>query len=593
VELLEHALRQASSLPLVAVGSGGSLTAAHFAAYVHTEYTGQLALAATPLDIATSAMAMRPLGALILTASGKNPDIIGAFRNMVSREPRSLTIVTTSGQSPLARAASKYDFVNFVGLEIPSGKDGFLATNSLIATCLLLMRGYSAACNREDGIPLRFQNLLPGRDPDRFAEEIQKRCAPLWDHQSLVVLHGASTKAAAVDLESKFVEAALGDVQVADFRNFAHGRHHWLAKRGTESAVLAILCEDDREIGEKTLALLPRQIPIARVTLKQRGVHACLAALTYGLYVVGAAGQARGIDPGRPGVPAFGRRIYHLRGIATRPVPVRLPVTEIAAIERKSGLAVATLEAEGQLDFWREAYSEFVQRVRRASFRGIVVDYDGTLCDEVDRYRGLSPAIGRELNRLLREGTMVGVATGRGKSVRKALRERVAKSYWRRLVIGYYNGAEVSRLSNDDVPARSQSVVAELEPVVHSLQSDTFLAKIAQLEIRRHQIKVEPVASFSIDDIWDYLQQLLYATKASGARAVRSMHSIDIIPENVSKWAVVEHIVDTLRGRQRPNVLCIGDLGRWPGNDFTLLGGRFGLSVAQVSPDPSTCWNLA
>lgn len=40
-------------------------------------------------------------------------------------------------------------------------------------------------------------------------------------------------------------------------------------------------------------------------------------------------------------------------------------------------------------------------------------------------------------------------------------------------------------------------------------------------------------------------------------------------------------------------ILCIGDKGRWPGNDFDLLSEPFSLSVDEVSSDPVTCWNLA
>jgi hypothetical protein len=69
----------------------------------------------------------------------------------------------------------------------------------------------------------------------------------------------------AVDLESKFTEAALGNLQAADYRNFAHGRHHWLAKRGHESAVLALISEADRELAERTLNLIPREVPQARM----------------------------------------------------------------------------------------------------------------------------------------------------------------------------------------------------------------------------------------------------------------------------------------------------------------------------------------
>ena len=62
--------------------------------------------------------------------------------------------------------------------------------------------------------------------------------APIWTRPTTLVLHGPSTRIGAVDLESKFTEAALGHLQLADYRNFAHGRHNWLAKRGETSSVL-------------------------------------------------------------------------------------------------------------------------------------------------------------------------------------------------------------------------------------------------------------------------------------------------------------------------------------------------------------------
>src|SRR5207244_3270959 len=92
----------------------------------------------------------------------------------------------------------------------------------------------------------------------RAAAEIDRRCQVLWKRPTVIVLYGPETYPAAVDLESKFTEAALGSTQLADYRNFAHGRHHWLAKRGTDTGVLAIVTDGDRELAESTLTLLPR-----------------------------------------------------------------------------------------------------------------------------------------------------------------------------------------------------------------------------------------------------------------------------------------------------------------------------------------------
>jgi hypothetical protein len=54
---------------------------------------------------------------------------------------------------------------------------------------------------------------------------------------------------------------------------------------------------------------------------------------------------------------------------------------------------------------------------------------------------------------------------------------------------------------------------------------------------------------------------------------------------------VVERVAE-MAGGGRP-VLRIGDRGRWPGNDFSLLDSAHSLSADEVSPDPKGAWNLA
>ena len=83
----------------------------------------------------------------------------------------------------------------------------------------------------------------------------------------IVVLHGVSSKIGAIDLESKFSEAALGNLQVADYRNFAHGRHNWIYKRGKSSGILAFITPEDNALAKKTLAFNPQ---------KGSRLHACI-----------------------------------------------------------------------------------------------------------------------------------------------------------------------------------------------------------------------------------------------------------------------------------------------------------------------------
>ena len=198
-----------------------------------------------------------------------------------------------------------------------------------------------------------------------------------------MVLHGHVTQAAAIDLESKLTEAALGQVQLADYRNFAHGRHHWFAKHGESSAIISLASQEDLRVAEKTLSLLPKDIPVAKFEVGG-GVPGCLQAVALSIHITGLAGKARGIDPGRPSVPAFGRKLYHLNGAYRGKGPTRLPEREVAAIIRKAGIGIATLTAQGNLASWRESYSAFMDELRSAGFRAIVLDYDGTLCDAHD-----------------------------------------------------------------------------------------------------------------------------------------------------------------------------------------------------------------
>jgi fructoselysine-6-P-deglycase FrlB-like protein len=594
IDPLVTSLRAASSLPLIAVGSGGSFTTAEFAATLHREHAGVLASPHTPMEAVAAALDFRSMAVLVATAGGKNPDVLGAFQRLVVREPRRFLVLCMNGRSPLARLAARYRFVEFLEVDLPSGKDGFLATNSLLASVVLLTRAYAEAFGTPDRLPARLLDLLGTDALGNGVQLFDQYCQPLWQRDTLVVLHSPTTRPAAVDLESKFSEAALGNVRAADFRNFAHGRHHWLAKRPGESAVLAFVTDDDEGLASRTLAHVPADIPVLRLKIPFQGTTAGVAALAQSLFVVGSAGRARRIDPGSPGVPGFGRKIYHLRAFAgdRAPDPV-MPAEEVVAIERKSRRAVVMLARQGQIDSWRDAYAAFIRGFGKASFRGVVFDYDGTLCDEADRYKGLSPVVGRELTRLLRAGALLGIATGRGKSVRQALRERISRKHWGRVVVGYYNGGDIGVLHDDARPDGTEQVADALRPLAESLQRHTLLAQLAGFELRLPQIKVEPKTGSLAETVWRLLQQLVYGLAIPGVMAVRSTHSMDVLAPKVSKRGVLDRVAEML-GNEKPSaVLCVGDRGQWPGNDFSLLDGPYALSVDEVSEDPLTCWNLA
>ena len=249
---LRRAVRLAGLSPLRAIGSGGSLTAAHALTGFHQCLTGRLAAVATPLE-ALNEPVDRGVATWLISAGGRNVDILAATEGLILREPRQIGVLCGRPESPLVELCRAHPFVDLLLYSPPAGKDGFLATNSLLGFTTLLARAYAAEYGGEaewEDATRRLHALMNCSDGAFSGWETATKL--LWERPTTLVLHGSATRVGALDLESKFTEAAIGNLQVADYRNFAHGRHHWLAKRGDTSAVLAFVTEADQALADRT-----------------------------------------------------------------------------------------------------------------------------------------------------------------------------------------------------------------------------------------------------------------------------------------------------------------------------------------------------
>lgn len=432
IKPLRQAVRKAGLWPMRAIGSGGSLTGAHAIADLHRRYTGQLAAAGTPLDAVHEPLDTATTTWLV-SAGGNNVDIVAAAKALILREPRQCGVICANETSRLAKLCRQHPFVDLLLYSPPAGKDGFLATNSLLGFAVLLTRAYATEYGPGPAWEETVACLEPLLSDESDASTSWKMAtAPLWTRPTTLVLHGPSTRIGAIDLESKFTEAAIGHVQIADYRNFAHGRHHWLAKRGDSSSVLAFVTDTDRAIAERTLDLIPKNVMQAQIMFDGAPVATAIASLLATLRITGWAGRTRGIDPGRPGVPDFGRKLYRL-SLPSRTAAPRLPKLtprDRAAIDRKAAAAVGQATAHGELDRWRKALADFRDRLHGAHFGGIVLDYDGTVVDTRYRSDPVDPPMATALVRLAQAGTPIAFATGRGASIRRDLQRRIPRDFW-------------------------------------------------------------------------------------------------------------------------------------------------------------------
>ena len=589
VDPLVSAIVELRSIPLVAVGSGGSLVAAHFAATLHHEFARAPARAVTPWLITHQTNGIGGGAIMLISAGGSNSDVLGAFRHVLAAEPDRVIILCARINSPLAKLARRYNWVDLLEFELPCGKDGFLATNSLLAFGTLLVRAYEQSAKQRSRLPPSVDQFVTSRANgiEKTITGIGKRASRLWTRDHLLVLYGPETEAAAYDIESKFTEAALGAVQVADYRNFGHGRHHWLAKRGLISAVLALRTSQDLAIVRAMLRQIPESVPVVDLPIPGTGGVAGLAAIFQSIILAWHCARARGIDPGRPGVPSFGRRLYHLRAIAEPPKVVhQVPASIACAIRRKTAIPVDLLSAS-LLRGYLAGYRRFVARLRAARFDGLALEYDGTLCDGRNRKSGPCKDILNELTRITAHGTSVLIVTGRGKSVRDDLRRLLDIKVWAHVRIGYYNGAQIAELGDDRSPQRGE-IGIELKEAAARIAADPLLASFAVCECREAQISVQPTLPLSLENAYGIIMQALSPRLRSRLSIVRSGHSVDVLAPGVSKLCALETLSKSCN-----SILSIGDAGRWPGNDLDLLSRGITLSVKEVSSDPATCWNLA
>ena len=579
INSLSKALEAQIDKPLIAIGSGGSFSTATLAAQLHEWATGLVSRAATPLSFLEGPSLNAAV--LCLTASGRNHDICAAFKAASIAERGPVSALVMSERTPIHALAERFSRATAVSVCHGSFRDGFLAVATLVAASVILTRVYHELTSTAHPLPTCLRDLE--NETLRFLEyrAVPDVVSSAVAKPAVSLLFSPLLCATAVDLESRFVEAALGALHTADFRNFGHGRHHWMAKRTDRTGLIALVGGSDAPLADKTLALIPERVETCRIDLHGEPQSQMISALIVGLYASLAAGRHAGIDPSKPGVPQFGRRLYRLSPVLRVGPPKRL--NQQRAISRKR--EVTSGAGVSDMPFWDTAYERALDRISASELGGVVFDYDGTLCRAEDRYSPLGQAIGAGLEQLVELGLCIGVATGRGPSAGDAMRQTLPCHLWDQIVVGYYNGAVVTVLSDERDPLVTQGAP---EALVEALGHEPSFSAAA-VSGNGMQITFRWDHGAPNGEAFHAASRTL-TEAAVTALITMSSHSIDINLARASKLEVVSAV-----SARRPGLAClrIGDQGRWPGNDATMLDHPLGLSVDAVSGHPAHCWNLA
>ncbi len=179
--------------------------------------TGQPSKFGTPLDLLTLP-SVSPYAVGLMSAGGGNPDIVQALTHAARDGSPGQFILTFAKASQLNKEAERHSTADVIIFEPPIPKDGYLATNSLLASMVLVLRGYCVASGIE-------QLLLPDLPALRQAEVNP-------DISTYSLLYAGWGSVATVDFESKLVEGGVANIHLTELRNYAHGRYNWLERHG-------------------------------------------------------------------------------------------------------------------------------------------------------------------------------------------------------------------------------------------------------------------------------------------------------------------------------------------------------------------------
>ncbi len=582
---LGHFLTRWSGDHVAVVGSGGSYSAAFVVALLRELVHHSPTSAVTPLEFDAMLRRLSPR-ALLLSAEGKNRDILATAKAAQASDLASAALTLTQ-DNPLLDFAKQHASLRAFPFRMDWIKDGYLATNSLIATVLL---AYRALCGDDD-----FKgSLATFFGADRLAAR-RASVSTLVDaaqvrRRGLLVLYSVQTKSFAIDIESRLSESALAMVQLADLRQFAHGRHLQLASDETAPCVLIVSSSEEGPLATEIARHLPSNI--ARWHIEVEGSNERDIAVTSLLDAMFLAeGLARGAahDPGNPDVPMFGRDIHAIDYAAIlHPSRGQRSRLELAAARKaqagahgKPGVTPAIVEAA----------SRYARRLEGARIKGMVCDFDGTLCRAEDRFGHMPPEQAEQISSLIEQGMKFAIATGRGGSLHEALREAFDLKLHASILVGYYGGSVIARLDQDFVQPDPRESFREL---CSWLESSVYGSDCKPFEkvVRAGQLSMRIGSTAKCIRLQAAVRNWLDGNDRRDWRVFCSGHSIDVLDAETSKSFVVQHVASVWGVDPLTEVLRIGDSGHEGGNDYELLRDGLSLSCDRVSVDLNACWNF-
>lgn len=286
--------------PLIAAGSGGSESAARFAALLYGA-CGGVATAVSPYSLNSfSDAALSTAKVLLLSKGGHNNDIVFAARRCLKANPEKTAAINFSGgeRNGVLKLFKKAGSENAFLFPVHNISDGFVSTGTSVAWFSLLARAFQL-----------------GLDLDKYLDEPETpvtmcrndgtplSAADFADVKNYVVLHGSWGMPVAHNFEGKVVETGLAGATVCDYRNYCHGRFIYTSNHLKDSAVVLLVSPREKAIARRTRGFLPAATKLAVIETEHDAPEASLDLLLRMKVFFSAICDAVGANPASPANP--------------------------------------------------------------------------------------------------------------------------------------------------------------------------------------------------------------------------------------------------------------------------------------------------
>ena len=293
------------------VGSGGSFSASIFGEILYLHSLGKLAKAITPFEFEGLNKIDSDTIVWFISHGGSNTDILGAALYAKEIEHSKSIILTGNKNSKLADLANQYkwkkifiqsqerNFVSIIGfLSQISALSAILATNEELEK---LDEFFS-----EESLRSFFNSSI--KIMKSLAYKISNN-SDVVDNIHIVGLARGWGWPALIDLESKIIEGGICTIEMAELKNFTHGRYINTFGRKNRYAIL-MKTPSDAELVNYIVKRFKRRVPYSVLQTDKNGIIGSIELIIKSIFLAYYLGQIAKKDILKPKYPPEAKGLY-------------------------------------------------------------------------------------------------------------------------------------------------------------------------------------------------------------------------------------------------------------------------------------------